>query len=114
MLMLEIRFKFKFKFKLKRRTSRRQAPSPWGGRGRERDGQVGNNEEEKMEKKGKEGERRSKLKSAKEQGIVLGALDPNNAKSPQALRPGQELRSGFVFLLGRVDAAPAAPAPEGY
>ncbi len=46
---------FKFKCKRKRRTSGRQDPSSWSGRGSERDGQEGNNEEEKMAKKGKEG-----------------------------------------------------------
>lgn len=88
---------FKFKCKRKRRTSRRQAPSPWGGRGRERDGQEGNNEEEKMAKKGKEGDRRSKLKSAKEQGIVLGGARPQQCKKPASASPGAGIAERFRF-----------------
>ena len=57
--MLKLRFKFKFKlmfkFKRKRRTSLRQDTNPWGGWGKERDGQEGDKVGEKMAKKGKEG-----------------------------------------------------------
>lgn len=108
--MLELRFKFKFKFKLKRRTSSRQDPNPWGGWGSERDGQEGNNEEEKMAKKGKEGRTTKQIEIGKgTRDRLRGARPQQCEKARKRFAQGRNCGAVLFSGLGAKTPRPSRP-----